>query len=1079
MGCRVSLGFFSLFFSLLLSFQVCGLAVAGEAEIEKIKPFDTLYSATLTFADGTPVNSLGGLGQDFKAHLLDYPPGYVKSKVVEQGGKKVFLGSNVPAKQAIIVTAVNKPMGRESIISDVGTGPAGIFFLKIPYPGTYVLKLADIDITEFEARVEDDHLVITLAPSAGFSLPFNYLISTTPEASVTLRENNGKQVEALPRRETGLYPLNISFFPPVPLVIEADAPGAGPGLQALIVPEENRKGDLQRRTIRVTPLNPSGVHQVVSDTFFNAWSSRRNLAEDPYFWLQVYDGKKSTGYARPISVPADVIWEKAQSPEIYLDETGELRAYFEFRDQDQRKKIGLSYRVTPAFRLEPVEDDYPLFIYKGMRIKGTTWMIPSFFGIPMQEGIANTLSLSCEFQNGGDSISSAFSFVYDRSVKGYQFEPKRIMPVFSSTVNRGDVKKCSISFRGTTFNDYMHKDPMTGKDCAYLQHPDESGYPSAEACSKAAWDRAPFYIGDGPDVTVVNYNGGINVIDSEDGTVWARGPLNVTEGPYPELRYEAVRTTRFATEAEAKNACEKPRSRQSSGRITYYCEEKYIQKVCLENYSWSKGEGRTIIPNFSALYCNAAGDMDIVVHAEAEGYKADERIVRTRAAVFSVSGVVRNTKGEVVPGAAVSLPDLGVSGVADSKGMFSLAIGGGGPTVLAIDFLLSELFSKIEASVELLEPVIANGRKSRIRIKMLADGKPYDKRQLLVIRQGVFEVKGKRTNLLEAPGHFSKKVVTDANGMAELELPGPHVVIESFNALADSRYFFPATGYLELRGDWAPSHNPTVSYDIGNPYPIIRQMTITGGIDEETWQLTPSRVLIDDADSTFFKISVEALGHLKIQGGPVMKNMLEVENAISPFTFHYKPPKMGFDLTNQPDLQAMLIETNLKASLNIILSVLENDLLAKGAFGDLVKSGHDVNIDPASWVMDGSITEALSSVKNGLSILDRTSDTINLVHGGPGASGGDAMIKTFDHVFGMAETAFGLIGPGAGTGMEAAKAVYENAKVFYNAFNQYENINNAYQDIRFIPVTVTVEDDLGHKTRKIGKCSVMVWTAVQ
>jgi hypothetical protein len=192
---------------------------------------------------------------------------------------------------------------------------------------------------------------------------------------------------------------------------------------------------------------------------------------------------------------------------------------------------------------------------------------------------------------------------------------------------------------------------------------------------------------------------------------------------------------------------------------------------------------------------------------------------------------------------------------------------------------------------------------------------------------------------------------------------------------------------------------------------------------------------------------------------------LSVETVSNPLEFYFCPPKIGLDLNKQPELGQQLIETNLKVALNLIVGNLE------GRINNLPQG-------QSMQVMSGDIKAAHDAAKDALAYLDRATDTMNLVTSSPESSPGEEIIKGFDYAFSMTETALGLIGAEFGTSLEVAKGAYENAKVFYTAFKDYEKIANAYQDVIFVPITVTVEDELGHKTKKAGECAVKVWATL-
>ncbi len=466
----------------------------------------------------------------------------------------------------------------------------------------------------------------------------------------------------------------------------------------------------------------------------------------------------------------------------------------------------------------------------------------------------------------------------------------------------------------------------------------------------------------------------------------------------------------------------------------------------------------------------------INISATFEGYEPYSTTVYTdhfSPSSVSVSGRVQDFADMPLANVRVTLTDLGASAISDKLGYFQISVATEGTRPFSgnVDIVLKEIIREVSAFAETDKPspLYANGRPGTAAIHIMANGKPYKNKEVHVIQTGLFQVMGAPSNMFVLPRATSEKVVTDDMGWAIITLNSPRVIPGRIDAWTDSQDFFPATGLLDLRGEWDASLKVNIPYKIYNPFPVIRKLTISGNVDEENWQIVPSRVYIDDPDSQSsrgWKITVEAPGSLKIRQGSVIERRLFVKTASNPFEFYFRPPKIGFDLNKQPELGTQLIETNLKVALNLIVGNLE------GRINNLPQG-------ESMEVMSGDIKKAHDAAKNALAYMDRATDTMNLVTSSPASSPGEEIIKDFDYAFSMTETALGLLGAKFGTSLEVAKGAYENAKIFYSAFKDYEKIDNAYQDVIFVPITVTVEDELGHKTTKAGECSVRIWTALQ
>ncbi len=668
-----------------------------------------------------------------------------------------------------------------------------------------------------------------------------------------------------------------------------------------------------------------------------------------------------------------------------------------------------------------------------------------------------------------------------------------------------DIERCTISVDGLGPLPYSYTDSFTGAACLSLDYPG-SGFNTLEECTAAALRNARVFVGFGEDVDP--WGQGIDL--ARPGLKIVAGPLNRWEGPYPELRYLVSTVVgEYPSYEAASEHCRKPSRRRRYGRPVYACTEETPIRICPENYRVVITDGTPVI-DYDALYCGKVAEtreVELSLAAAADGYQPSPSVFKTFPGAgrdVAVTGTVRSSAGEPVAGAVVTLPELGVSVKTDSAGRYRIPPQSGTQKQSwQEDFFLRRIVQAVSARLEVLEPVYANGREGRLRLTVTADGRPYANRIVYIDQTGVFELWDRPTRLVAMGRYFSRKLTTDGNGQVTFELYAPQVVPGILSPEQDHRAFFPVTGYLELRGEWTSDKDFLVPYQVESPFPVIEKLIVTGNVDAGTWQITPSRVWIRDPDSSRFEIRVEASGWLKERQGPVRTNALTASSAGSPFEFHYKPPRFGLDLNRQPDLARQLLAANLKAGLSIILSVLENDMLkappARNEGGALFHDLDDHLLDGKLGTMqDKSLLEdlgrkwfaaapkggavpssrpllaAFDKAKNGLALLDRTTDTINLQAGGE-----TTFLQQVDYLLGVGDTIWGLIGATHGTYTEVAKLFWENSKVLYGAYTRYQDINLAYQDVIFLPVTVTVTDEQGHATQKVQRCSVRFWKRLQ
>ena len=363
------------------------------------------------------------------------------------------------------------------------------------------------------------------------------------------------------------------------------------------------------------------------------------------------------------------------------------------------------------------------------------------------------------------------------------------------------------------------------------------------------------------------------------------------------------------------------------------------------------------------------------------------------------------------------------------------------------------------AETERSSPLYANGRPAPVTLHITADGRPYANKEVQVIQSASFEVRGLPATALTLPLAVNEKLMTDDRGRASVTLNGPRVLPGRINPWADSRVFFPATGRLELRGQWDAAIKVEVTYEILNPFPVISRLTIPGNVDDENWQTAPSRIYITDPDSQStggWKITVDALGSLKSPKGPAVKRRLSLGASANPVEFYYRPPGIGLDPHSQPELARRFIEANLKVALNLIVGHLE------GLFYSWPKerSRQAVPVD---------LETAYKAAKGALGYLDRVGED-----DASASSGGEILMQGLDNVFNLTETALGLLGTSLGPDLEPVMDAYENALVFFSAVKNYERMAGAYQDVISLPLIVTVEDESGHRTQKAGTCAVQV-----
>ncbi len=1140
------------------------------------------YAGTLLFPDGTPVRSLRGLDGTLDACFF-------------------YKGScrfTIPALAA----------GQGGAGRKLGVGEDGSFVITLPRPGEYLLRLVRVELARFRVEAKDGAL--TAAPPARVLLPFNLALTTDPGREIQVFDASGTVVKTVTANQDGLvfFEEPAAFFADKLLV--APLPGRMPATTFFPKPPAGKAGELGYRCRELKPRDlPAGirvssrtdlefsstiVHNVATGSYYQLRPVIREKGRKR-FWLIRYQPLQEQATARRLTFPDRVASPKA---DLHLDDEGRVVIRLVGRDPAGGGAVEHGYRLEAGGGLVPVGTHHSSYVFRGHHIQGHLWRVPTFAGVPLEEG-RHSLTVTCSGswnepnpayerwheryrsimeqppqgrgaalealgeepvaglpRSGTRSSTESFRVVYTpgRTCRGKVLNPDyeraletggtvgaAAMPevcvegdaaspsgnaVFfdpltgdlsfqggdspdgiaaGSDLDAMDIEGCTLSVDGLGPLPYSYSDSSMAAACLSLDYPG-SGFDTLEECTAAAMRNARVFIGLGEE----SAPWGSTVELARPGIKIVAGPLNRWEGPYPELRYLVSTVVgEYPSLEAASEHCRKPSRRRKRGRTVYACTEETQIRVCPENHRVVITNGAPAI-DYDALYCGEAAETreaEISLAAAADGYQPSPPVFRTFPGAgrdVAITGTVRSSAGEPVAGAAVSSPELGVSVETDSAGRYRIPPRSGTQKQSwQEDFFLRGKVQAVSARLEVLESVYANGREGRLRLTVTADGRPYANRIVYVDQTGVFELWGRPTRLVAMGRYFSRKLTTDGNGQVTFELYAPQVVPGVLSPQVDHRAFFPVTGYLELRGEWTSDKDFLVPYQVESPFPVIEKLIVTGNVDAGTWQLTPSRVWIRDPDSSRFEIRVEAGGWLKERQGPVRTNVLTASSTRSPFEFHYKPPRFGLDLNSQPDLARQLLAANLKAGLNIILSVLENDMLkappAKNEGGALFHDLDEHLLDGKLGAMqDRSLLEdlgrkwfaaapkggaarssrpllaAFDKAKNGLAVLDRTTDTINLQAGGE-----TTFLQQVDYLLGVGDTIWGLIGATHGTYTEIAKLFWENSKVIYGAYRQYQDINLAYQDVIFLPVTVTVTDEQGHATQKVQRCSVRFWKKLQ
>lgn len=443
---------------------------------------------------------------------------------------------------------------------------------------------------------------------------------------------------------------------------------------------------------------------------------------------------------------------------------------------------------------------------------------------------------------------------------------------------------------------------------------------------------------------------------------------------------------------------------------------------------------------------------------------------------LNVQGVVVDEEGKPVTNATIQSESFEETAVTDEQGQFVFEAFWDqekGTQDLAQSNIRVKMTEKLlEFSVELGidEKVYANNKKIPAVVTVYGGGVPWRNREVHIQQSALFlNNSGAETPLLELPQQLSQDMTTSETGELNIELMGPMIVEKEVPPYVEQSVLFPVTGSVVVQ-DRKTARTTNADYTIESPLPKIGKFRVPGNVDEEHWQITPSTLTIEDPDSNSFTVIVEAVGGLRVLRGPSGRNRLVIENAGKEIAFHYQPPKIGYDLQNQPDLAKELFDATIKTAVGLTTAALENYSLKR--FGKMVPAGGEWEKVP------GNIDAAFVHVKNATAALDRATDTTNLLTDADGRSPGDTVLQSYEAALGFMETVFDILGKDASMKwghIVVAKAVFEYSKVFYSAYYKYQEILSTYQDVMYLPITVTVIDEAGHEVSAIQQCAVKVW----
>jgi hypothetical protein len=460
-----------------------------------------------------------------------------------------------------------------------------------------------------------------------------------------------------------------------------------------------------------------------------------------------------------------------------------------------------------------------------------------------------------------------------------------------------------------------------------------------------------------------------------------------------------------------------------------------------------------------------AKKLEISVFTECEGYKDVLRFIEIAdSSAFSkvvIKGVVQNMNGQPLNDCHITAETksskVDVRSGKDGTYTIDLALtdGKGGMDAEHIDFYMEE--EDIALTVKVLKkPVLfADGRLYKVKVAFLNHGKPYAGKTLYLNYPADSKAyKGKKeVNYIDIPEWFSY-VTTDERGIADIFILAPKSNRDILNNVLNANRFFPVDVSVHVYHDknGKPSRVGNLNLSWQSPYPKIEKAVIPGNMEAQHWQIIPSKIYVDAPNSKRLRVEVWARGRLKTKGGKIHKNYLRIDNiSTMPVEFYFASMPLGLDLNEQTDLAEALKNATRESALNFLLTLIE-------AYG-LRSSGKSVvrSLYTGKFALD---IVSLDTIRYTPYVHKGIKDADTAVGGVLGLADFFVMLK--GKSFSLRRSLY----------IEFAKTLYAYSKTIVSTYYQARKIENAYQDVIFIPILIKVTDENGYQTAVLKKCGV-------
>ena len=475
--------------------------------------------------------------------------------------------------------------------------------------------------------------------------------------------------------------------------------------------------------------NNAVVHNLKENTFYRIATQSFKPNGNKYVWLLGYNTNENKSFFRKMNLSGNL---KALATDIFLNDKGRPVIVIAQQDPKTYDYSNTFYLLTQNNTLQKTEyPTYPVYQFKNYYVQGSNWIIPTDFGIALTPG-THTYQTTCTgswtppnpalsnwnkrlreidkkiYHSGKLAEGEYARLLKEKSALQKAGPPKgkpdvlgkrtitsTIKVVFSpeekflyriirqdENANPGknndqsaenyqdfsdmEIEKCVLSIDGSGPLDYSYKDPDRLKSISYADWDNEEERQKAIAAVDVLVGTEPDVVTSGESFRLFQRN------------VKAGWPINLWEGPYPELRYKIKQMTgEYSTKEEALKRCNNVERHYGK----YACYKEKIVRVCLDNYRFSVKDGK-VITDTAALYCGKGTEevympqgQNILVVVSAKGFRAKTMALNKKDLQVSdihLSGTITDQNGHPVKGVKISLIGQNVSFVTDSTGRYTL-----------------------------------------------------------------------------------------------------------------------------------------------------------------------------------------------------------------------------------------------------------------------------------------------------------------------------------------------------------------------------------------------------------------------